>query len=76
MPIGVFWPGDHLDSMFDEGRLSEEDYIKFQDGIRSSALLLLKEVKEAYKESMEEIEVKRLSIICGHKEEKLCGYGL
>ena len=44
--------------MFDEGRLSEEDYIKFQDGIRSSALLLLKEVKEAYQESMEEIEVK------------------
>ena len=44
--------------MFDEGRLSEEDYMKFQDGLRSSALLFLKKVREAYEESMEEIEVK------------------
>lgn len=43
--------------MFDEGRLSEEDYMKFQDGLRSSALLFLKKVREAYEESMEEIEV-------------------
>ena len=48
--------------MFDEGRLSEEDYMKFQEGLRSSALLFLKQVKEAYEESLEEIEVKRISI--------------
>ena len=48
--------------MFDEGRLSEEDYMKFQEGLRSSALQLLKMVKEAYEESMEEIEVKWISI--------------
>ena len=58
MPLRVLWPNSHLDSMFDEGRLSEEDYMKFQEGLRSSALLLLKQVKEAYEESMEEIEVK------------------
>ena len=58
MPIGVLWPGSHLDSMFDEERLSEEDYMKFQDGLRSSALHFLKKVREAYEESMEEIEVK------------------
>ena len=67
--------------MFDEGRLSEEDYIKFQDGLRSSALLFLKQVKEAFKESMEEIEVKRLffNFLSGHSlivAEKVCGYGL
>ena len=74
--MGVIWPGSHLDSMFDEGRLSKEDYMKFQDGIRSSALLLLKEVKEAYKESVEEIEVIEVNYLSGHKEEKLCGFGL
>ena len=49
--------------MFDEGRLSEEDYMKFQDGLRSSALLFIKEFRKAYQEAMEELEVKRLSII-------------